>query len=334
MAQLFPRLCWRPAALQPARAVDLMWRCGRRASCLSKCQRRMSGLLTFECTYISLMGGNMSTLRRAEVLPPRLDKAPVRLLQRATGVPLWQQLQADLQLRLQEGEFTEAFPGELELRDEYGVSRHTVREALRALREEGLVTANRGRPPRVGGEAEITQPLGALYSLFESVESAHLRQRSVVRRLEVRADAHVAVRLGLEESTPLIYLERLRLADEQPLAFDCTWLPASIARPLLEADFSHTALYDELAARCGVRLTGGHEQIKAEIPTSAQRSLLEIGPDIAIMRVERTGTISGNPIEWRTTLIRGDRFSVLADFNARSGYMLNLAAPVNPTQAS
>ncbi|USI93105.1 GntR family transcriptional regulator [Rhodococcus pyridinivorans] len=234
-------------------------------------------------------------------------------------------MQADLEQRVADGEFLDIFPGELELRAEYGVSRHTVREALRALREAGMVTAERGRPARVGGTQEIMQPIGALYSLFESVESADQHQRSVVRRLDVRADAFAAVRLGLEESTPLVYLERLRLADEQPLALDCAWMPASIARPLLEADFSHTALYDELADRCHVRLTGGHEQIRAVIPTAAQRRLLAIDEHTAAMRVERTGTAKNVAVEWRTTLIRGDRFSVLAEFSARSGYTVHLA---------
>lgn len=249
---------------------------------------------------------------------------PARRLSRATGVPLWKQLRLDLERRLRNGEFATSFPGELELRDEYGVSRHTVREALRALRQGGVVTAVRGRPPRLGRQPEITQPLGALYSLFESVEAANLSQRSVVRKLDARADAHVAVRLGLEESTPLVYLERLRLAGEHPLAVDYAWLPAAIAAPLLSADFTHTALYDELATRCGVRLTGGQEEIRAVVPAPAQRELLGIGPDIAVMRVERIGISKGTPVEWRTTVIRGDRFSVLAEFSARNGYTVSL----------
>lgn len=251
-----------------------------------------------------------------------------RPLQRGTGETLWRQLQVDLERRLAESEFTDAFPGELELRDQYGVSRHTVRAAVRGLREQGTIVASRGRSPRLNpdADAEITQPLGALYSLFASVEASNLIQRSIVRRLDIRADAHVAIRLGLEESAPLLYLERVRLAGEHPLAYDCAWLPASIARPLLDADFSHTGLYDELAARCGVRLTGGSEHIRAVVPTSAQHRLLGTHTDIAAMKVERLGTAGGTPVEWRTSLIRGDRFCVLADFSARSGYSLNLTA--------
>jgi GntR family transcriptional regulator len=258
--------------------------------------------------------------------PDHAVTAPKRPLASRTKAPLWQQVRDDLRTRLERGEFTDAFPGEHELRTQYGVSRHTVREALRELREEGLVTAARGQQPRPAAEAFIEQPLGALYSLFASVEAAGLEQRSVVRSLDIRADAHVAVRLGMEESTPLLHLERLRLAGGEPLAHDRVWLLAADARALLDADFSHTALYDELARRCGIRLTGGQERIQAVIPTAAERRLLDLPPDVAAFSIERLGRASGRPVEWRTTLIRGDRFSAVARFDARAGYRLDLAA--------
>ena len=58
--------------------------------------------------------------------------------------------------------------------------------------------------------------------------------------------------LGRAPDEPLVYLERLRLADDQPIVLDCSWLPATLARPLLEVDFTRTALYHELHAQCGL----------------------------------------------------------------------------------
>ena len=148
-----------------------------------------------------------------------------RPLRRGAGEVLWAQLLADLRRRIAEGEFVQEFPGELAVAHTYGVSRHTAREAISRLRQEGSVTAQRGRPQRVVTPPEFVQPLGAVYSLFAAVEQAGQEQRSIVRALDVRVDGDVAARLGLDESAPLVYLERLRLAADEPLAVDRVWLP-------------------------------------------------------------------------------------------------------------
>lgn len=249
---------------------------------------------------------------------------PANRLRRSTRVPLWQQLLADLRARLADGEFTSTFPGELELVEQYKVSRHTVREALRHLRAEGIVTAARGRRPRLAS-VKIEQPLGALASLFAAVEARGLEQRTVVRSLDVRADGVVATHLGLEETTPLVYLERLRLAGEEPLALDRVWLPEPAGRPLLDADFTHTALYDELAVHCGIRLTGGREQVHAVLPTRRERDLLHLPSTAALLMVERTGCLHGRPLEFRHTLVRGDRYAITAAFDSR-GYQVSASA--------
>jgi GntR family transcriptional regulator len=252
--------------------------------------------------------------------PPRRDGAPAGPLDRKSPLPLWAQLRADLLRRLDAGAFDKGFPGEMELVAGYGVSRHTVRTALRELRADGVVLAERGRRPRLADQGEITQPLGTVYSLFASVESAGLRQASIVRRQDLVADGVVADRLGLEASAPLFRLERLRLAGDEPLALDTAWLPGELGAPLLEADFTHTSLYRELAARTGLRVDGGREHIQAVVPTAAQQRLLGITASTGALLITRTGHAAGSPVEWRRTLIRGDRFSLLADFSARTGY--------------
>jgi GntR family transcriptional regulator len=253
-------------------------------------------------------------------------RAP-RALDRGSPLPLWAQLRGDLRRRLAAGAFDEAFPSELTLVTDYAVSRHTVRAALQELRADGVVVAERGRRPRLAEQAAITQPLGVLYSLFASVESAGLRQASIVRARDLRADGVVADRLGLEASTPLFRLERLRLAGGEPLALDTVWLPAEIAAPLLEADFTHTALYEELAARTGIRVEGGREHIRVVVPTRAEQRLLDIPAAAGALAIDRLGHAGGRPVEWRHTLIRGDRFSLLADFSPRTGYQLTLGSP-------
>ncbi|MEJ8280564.1 GntR family transcriptional regulator [Pseudonocardia spirodelae] len=251
-----------------------------------------------------------------------------RALVRNGATPLWQQLLADLRRRLSDGEFDAALPGEFALAADYAVSRHTVREALRRLREDGAVVAGRGRVARPTARSEIEQPLDEPYSLYVAVEAAGRTQRSVVRTFDVRADGVIAARMGLEESTPLVHLERLRLADAEPLAVDRVWLPEELAAPLLDVDFTDTGIYPEYRRRCGIRVDGGNENIRAVVPGRGERELLGIDDDgVAALSIERLGLSGGRPVEWRHTLVRGDRFSVTAQFSASSGYRVDLNEP-------
>ena len=252
------------------------------------------------------------------------SSAKNRKLDRSSPTPLWAQLLDDLRSRADAGEFADAFPSETALVEAYGVSRNTVRDAVGRLRADGVVVAGRGRRPRLGIEVEIEQPLGALYSLYDSVEAAGLEQRSIVRVLEVRTEASAAAHLDLADDAPLLYLERLRLAADEPLAIDHAWFPAELAEQLLAVDFTHTGFYDELANRAGIRLTGGEEYIHAVMPSRAERTLLKLGSGVAAFAIDRLGYVRNHRVEWRHTLVRGDRFSVTATFSAGIGYRLDV----------
>lgn len=232
-------------------------------------------------------------------------------------MPLWAQLQDELRRRLAGGDFTDCFPGELELVQAYAVSRHTVREALRGLRDAGVLESGRGRVTQV--RRDIEQPLGSLYSLYREVEARGMRQTSLVLALRRDRDPDAAVALGLPPDADLIYLERVRCADAEPLAYDRAWLPAELAEPLLAADFTHSGLYDQLAARCGVRVTGGRERVGAVLAPPAVRALLHLPRGQACLRVDRSGTAGERTVEHRITLVRGDRYAVVAEWTSR-GY--------------
>lgn len=236
-------------------------------------------------------------------------------IERHDALPLWGQVLEDLRVRLDSGDFAERFPGDLELVDQYHVSRHTVREAVRHLQTEGLLERRRGKGSFIT-TSRIEQPLGTLYSLFRSVEARGLVQESVVRFLEERRDDAAATILGCGTNEPLIYLERVRLADKQPIALDCSWLPSRIARSLLDVDFHHTALYEELTDRCDIRLTSGWERIRPVFPNRTQRDLLHVGAREAAFAIERVAFAEGTPVEWRHSVVRGDRFSFVARWSA------------------
>lgn len=237
-------------------------------------------------------------------------------LDRSSPMPLWAQLEMELRRRLELGEFDEGhFPTDLELTEAYEVSRHTVREAVRHLNKAGVLTRERGRGTVVN-RAEFEQSLGTLYSLFQSVESAGVEQTSEVLGLDVVTDRDAASHLEVDEHADLVLLARLRLAGGVPLAIDRAWLPHTIAAPLLEVDWSHTALYAELAGAGAPVPNQGWERLTPIVPTAADRGMLGLGESDAAFFLERLGSRDGTPIEWRTTIIRGDRYRFVTDWSA------------------
>ena len=133
--------------------------------------------------------------------------------------------------------------------------------------------------------------------MFQVVEESGVPQHSKVRTLERVFDAEAAAHLGLEPDAPLVLIDRVRFAGDEPLAIDRIWLPAEIADPLLDADFTHTSLYNELERTIGKRPNEGWERIHPAIPTADHRSCLELDDDEAVFRIERLGTFSGEPLE-------------------------------------
>ncbi len=236
-------------------------------------------------------------------------------------MPLWAQLEADLLVRLEAGEFDDAFPTDLLLTREYDVSRHTVREAIRHLNKTGILKRERGRGTVVN-RAEFEQPMGTLYSLFQSVESAGVEQTSRVLRLEVVTDTAAASHLGVAEETELVLLERVRMAGGAPLAVDRAWLLYELAAELLDVDWSHTALYSELE-RIGAPVPDqGWERLMPILPTPADRKLLDLKRVDAAFYLERLGCAGDRAVEWRTTTIRGDRYRFVSDWSAGAGLHL------------
>ena len=238
-------------------------------------------------------------------------------LDRSSPLPLWAQLEVELRRRLESGEFENGFPTDLQLTETYEVSRHTVREAVRHLNKTGVLKRERGRGTVVN-RTEFEQSLGTLYSLFQSVEATGVEQTSRVLRLETVTDTVAASQLDLPEDSEFVLLERIRMAGGAPLAVDRAWLPATFAAALLDVDFSRTALYDELGKLGAPVPNQGWERLTPILPSAADRKRLGLSKSDAAFFLERRGCRDGVAVEWRTTVIRGDRYRFVTDWSAGS----------------
>lgn len=230
----------------------------------------------------------------------------MNLLDRNSPVPLWAQVLDDLRVRLDGHEFSARFPTDTELVEHYGVSRQTVREAVRRLTGEGLLDRDRGRGTFVRTTV-LHHPVGTLPEIFASIRDHLGPVTSAVRRIERTADPEVAARLGLDPAAALVVIERVRHVPDGPIAHDTAWLPATIGEPLLDVDFTTAVLADEVRDRCGHTADDVDEQIGAAVPARELRALLAMPTTVALLTVSTRSSEHGRPFECRRVCFRADR---------------------------
>ena len=240
-------------------------------------------------------------------------------------MPLWAQIESDLRRRLEIGEFGDDFPSDKELTDHYSVSRQTVRDAIRQLAADGLVRRERGRGTTVL-RTVVDQPLGHLYSLFDTIEQAGMSQTSVVRSVGQTVNQSAAGFLGLGAEEPLFHLHRIRLADSVPLAIDSVWVPWDIGEALSNVDWTHTSLYLEMERQLGIRPTSGWERFSACVPAEVDYAALGMEPSSAAFCIERLGRTGDRVVEWRTSLVRGDSYHFITDWQRGEAVAARLVA--------
>lgn len=105
------------------------------------------------------------------------------------------------------------------------------------------------------------------------------------------------------------FLRRLRLASGQSCSIDEAWFNADIVPDLLEHNV-HESVYEILANTYKVHITKAEQVITATLATEADASLLEVPIGMALLQVHRTCFAGAVPVEWCTSLIRPDRFTV------------------------
>jgi GntR family transcriptional regulator, phosphonate transport system regulatory protein len=146
----------------------------------------------------------------------------------SSGVALWRLVADGIERGIAEGRFAagEKLPGEMEIAETYRVNRHTVRRALAALAERGLVRAERGSGTYVEVQ-RIAYPLRSRTRFSEIVGAGGREPRGqFIGASEDVASRELAQELRLKIGAPLVRIESVRLADRAPICVATSWLSA------------------------------------------------------------------------------------------------------------
>ena len=187
-----------------------------------------------------------------------------------------------------------AVPPERAIALELGISRTTVRQALAELEMEGRLRRIQGKGTFVATPkmAQLLQ----LTSYTEDMRAHGLHPASKILDIgALAADAELAATLQLAPGAKVISVERLRMADEEPMAIEHTHLPAS--------------LYEVLAQVYGVQLAEAEETIETVLATPREAALLGTDTGLPMLLISRLSfDTGGRPVEWVQSWFRGDRY--------------------------
>lgn len=240
-------------------------------------------------------------------------------LNKSSFTPLYHQIEQGLRRQIAEGDLV---PGqaisERELSENLGVSRMTARQALRALREEGLIYTERGRGNFVA-EPKMNVHTRQLLGFSEDMRRRGLKPSSRVLSLgRRRPEGGVAEKLELGEGEEAYEIVRLRLADGVPMAHETCLLPVRLCPDLTSSDLEGGSLYELLEERYGMRLAQAEEVLEAAVATKAEAGMLSIRIGSPVLVVERTVYADdGTPIELVRSVYRGDRYQATIQLKRR-----------------
>lgn len=228
-------------------------------------------------------------------------------LDRSSPVPLYHQVSTAIEAHIQSGVLApgDFLENEVALAARLGISRPTARQALQELVDKGRLVRKRGVGTRVAPERiRRTVELTSLLSDLESAGRKPSTRVLVYETIEMPAD--VAALLELPAGTPVVHLERLRLADGEPLAVLSNYLPQETA-PTRE-ELERLGLYEALRAR-GIRPAVARQRIGARTATAAEAKVLDEEPHSALLTMERTAyDDSGKVVEFGRHIYRASRY--------------------------
>lgn len=237
------------------------------------------------------------------------------MINRNHPLPLYYQLMQELRRRIEEGRWKpgDLIPSERELSETYGISRMTVRQALAELVNDGLLRRDQGRGTFVA-KPKMRKRLSRLTSFTEDMRTRGKQAGAQVLRVEmVPARPKVGDMLQIDVEQQVAMVERLRLANGEPVGIECAHLFFDGCAVILREDLSGS-LYRLLRERFGLIPTRAQEEIEAGACGSREAQILGMrrGEPVLLIR-RRTFDQDQRPFEYVESVYRGDNYIFSAE---------------------
>lgn len=228
----------------------------------------------------------------------------------ASAQPMYLQIKETLKLRILNGDYAahERLPSESELMKHFGVSRITVRQALRDLHSDGLVFSVQGKGTFVSKPKAI-QDVQRLQGFGEAMTSQGYETSTRVLTIkERRPSKAVAEAFAAKKSEKVVEVVRIRYLNREPISVDHSYFPIEIGQKLFARDLA-TDIFPMLENELNQPLDYANLYIEATIADEEQAQQLNIEQGAPVLKITRlVFTRDGRPIDFEYLFYRGDAY--------------------------
>lgn len=226
-------------------------------------------------------------------------------------IPYYIQLIEILKEKVQLGTWVagDQIPGEQDLCELYGVSRTVVRQALRELELDGVITRRKGKGTFISSpkiSEGLVQKLTGFYQ--DMVERGMKPTTKVLHRNVSPASEKVASFLDIEPGGKVIDLLRLRSVNDEPIQLVTSYIPLEVCPALATVDLTNRSLYEFMENECGIFIAKGRRYLEAVLANETEAALLGIERGAPLLMLDSISySETGKPVEYYHALHRGDR---------------------------
>ncbi len=222
--------------------------------------------------------------------------------------PLHLQIRNILQDEIVKGIYDDKIPPEVQLMERFNVSRSTVRQAIGALVDDGLLETRQGVGTFIASR-HIEEWLGNLSSFNDIiVNMGMIPSIEVLGQGTSKYPKEVAETLGIDQ---FYYTHRLRLADGIPLVVEKQYYPMHIGLELAKYDLKNVSTYDILETKMGQVIGDARQLITCAAPTDEEKEFLKLDASICcVISSERFVNNQFNELlEYERSVYRADMYA-------------------------
>ena len=237
------------------------------------------------------------------------------MINKENNVPYYLQIYNELKFRIDSMVYEpeDILPSENELVKEFGVTRVTVRNSIKKLKDEGRIHTKKGvgsyiNPPK------IVQNLDRVYSFGKAFNEKGYKLESKVIEINIETcNSSIQKNLQLRANDTVIVIKIIRSLEDVPVVVQISYIPEYMVPGIAILDLNESYVYDVLEKKHNIKILKATEYLDPVVADEYYSELLQIELNTPLYMTERiTYSDFDKPVEYRKCLIRNDkiRFSV------------------------